>query len=187
MSSRSKSATINVVLSDSGSESIGEDHRVSSWPQRPWRFVAQLVLEITEHHTLLIASGVAFSAVLGLIPALVGVVSVYGLVASPEDVGSNLAPLTTALPEEAADLVVNQLRNLTAISGSQVTIGVVVGLFGVMWQRSQCGRHGHPRCSRDAEPAQLGARASFRSQVEFGGSNGDRVIDLAGCCPAGLA
>ncbi|MFT5531450.1 MAG: membrane protein [Candidatus Poriferisodalaceae bacterium] len=133
MSSRSKSATINVVLSDSGSESIGEDHRVSSWPQRPWRFVAQLVLEITEHHTLLIASGVAFSAVLGLIPALVGVVSVYGLVASPEDVGSNLAPLTTALPEEAADLVVNQLRNLTAISGSQVTIGVVVGLFGVMW------------------------------------------------------
>lgn len=105
----------------------------ASPPRRFWRFLKQLVHEITEHHSLLIASGVAFSSVLALLPALVGVVSVYGLVASPEDVESNLGGLTTALPEEAGDLIVRQLRNVTEISSSQVTIGVVVGLVGVAW------------------------------------------------------
>ena len=120
------------MVSDSAGESIGADEAGSSL-RRPWRFAVQLAHEITEHHTLLIASGVAFSSVLGLLPALVAVVSVYGLVASPEDVESNLGPLTTALPQDAADLVVNQLRNVTEISSSQVTIGLVIGVIGVVW------------------------------------------------------
>ncbi len=101
--------------------------------RRGWRFFVELVRKITEHHTLLIASGVAFSCVLGLIPALVAVVSVYGLVASPSDVESNLEPLTDALPQDAAELIVNQLRNVTEISSSKVTVGLVIGLVGVAW------------------------------------------------------
>ena len=120
-----------ILDSDSGVGDAGEEAVITA--RRPLRFAAQLVREITEHHTLLIASGVAFSAVLGLIPALVAVVSVYGLVASPGDVESNLAPLTTALPEDAADLITRQLRNVTEISSSQVTIGIVIGLVGVAW------------------------------------------------------
>lgn len=82
---------------------------------------------------MLIASGVAFSCVLGLIPALVAVVAVYGMVATPSDVESNLGPLTDALPQDAADLIVGQLENVTAISTSQITFGLIVGLIGVAW------------------------------------------------------
>lgn len=88
---------------------------------------------VTDHHTLLLANGVAFSAVLGLIPAMVAIVSVYGLVASPADVESNMEPLTAVLPPDAADLIVNQLRNVTAISSSQVTLGLIGGVIGVLW------------------------------------------------------
>ena len=117
---------------DSGGKPRGADDAVPSL-RHPWHFATQLGRRITEHHTLLIASGVAFSSVLGLLPALVAVVSVYGLVAAPEDVESNLKPLTTALPRDAADLIANQLRNVTEISSSQVTVGLVIGLVGVAW------------------------------------------------------
>ena len=101
--------------------------------RRAGTFLVQLVREVTEHHTLLIASGVAFSCVLGLIPALVAVVAVYGLVAEPSDVESNLAPLTDALPESAAQLVIDQLESVSDISRQQITIGLVIGLVGVAW------------------------------------------------------
>ena len=56
-----------------------------------------LVRNMTAHHTLLVASGVAFTCVFGLIPAMIAVVSVYGLVAEPSDVESNFRPLIDAL------------------------------------------------------------------------------------------
>ena len=100
------------------------------------RFVAGLVLlarNITAHHTMLVASGVAFSCVLGLIPALLAVVAVYGLVAEPSDVESNLAPLVDALPTDAGELLIDQLENVTEISNAEVTLGLAIGLFGVLY------------------------------------------------------
>lgn len=88
---------------------------------------------MTAHHTLLVASGVAFTCVIGLIPALIAVVSVYGLVASPADVESNLRPLVEALPTDAGELLIDQLENVTAIDQAEVTVGLVIGLIGVAW------------------------------------------------------
>lgn len=92
-----------------------------------------LVRNITAHHTLLVASGVAFTCVFGLIPAMIAVVSVYGLVASPSDVESNLRPLVDALPEDAGNLIIEQLENVTAIDGAEITVGLALGLIGVAW------------------------------------------------------
>ncbi len=82
---------------------------------------------------MLVASGVAFSCVFGLIPALIALVAVYGLVAEPGDVESNLSPLVEALPQDAGDLLIDQLRNVTAVSTAQITVGLVIGLVGVAW------------------------------------------------------
>ncbi len=93
----------------------------------------EVIRKITEHHTLLVASGVAFSCTIGLLPALIALVAVYGMVASPTDVESNLGPLIDALPSNGAELLVDQLQNVTASSNAQVTIGLVVGLIGSAW------------------------------------------------------
>ncbi len=95
--------------------------------------IVLLARNITAHHTMLVASGVAFSCVLGLIPALLAVVAVYGLVASPSDVESNLEPLVEALPPEAGQLLIDQLENVTAVSSAKVTVGLVIGLLGAAW------------------------------------------------------
>lgn len=92
-----------------------------------------LIDNMTIHHTLLVASGVAFTCVFGLIPAMIAVVSVYGLVAEPADVESNLRPLVDALPEDAGNLLIEQLQNVTAVGGAGITVGLVLGLVGVAW------------------------------------------------------
>lgn len=97
------------------------------------RAVSLIIRNMTAHHTMLVASGVAFSCVFGLIPAMIAVVSVYGLVASPSDVESNLRPLIEALPEDAGALIIDQLANVTAVDGRNITIGLIVGLVGVAW------------------------------------------------------
>ena len=148
-----------------------------------WVFAVQLGRRITQHHTLLLASGVAFSSVLGLIPALVGVVSVYGLVAAPEDVESNLKPLTTALPQEAATLIVNQLRNVTEISSPQVTVGLIAGLIGVMWAISNAVNAVVMaiRVAHEIPRPHTWVRA-LRSQAERNRSTRHGNLHLACCC-----
>lgn len=91
------------------------------------------VRNVTEHHTLLAAGGVAFNFAIALVPAVVSIVSLYGLVAEPDEVAGQLEPLTDALPEEAAALVVAQLRSVTTISTGEVTVGLVIGAIGLTW------------------------------------------------------
>lgn len=91
------------------------------------------IRNVSEHHTLLAAGGVAFNFAIALVPAVVSLVSLYGLVAEPEDVGTQLEPLTDALPDEAAALVVAQLRSVTSISTGEVTVGLVIGIVGLVW------------------------------------------------------
>ncbi len=98
--------------------------------------LASLQRNMTAHHTMLLASGVAFSCVIGLIPALLAIVAVYGLVASPADVESNLDPLVQALPPDAANLVIDQLQNVTAVGKAEITVGLILGLVGAAWATS---------------------------------------------------
>lgn len=93
----------------------------------------ELVRNMTAHHTMLVASGVAFSCVFGLIPAMIAVVSVYGLVATPSDVESQLGPLAEALPKAAGELLIDQIQNVTMIDGAEITIGLALALIGVAW------------------------------------------------------
>ncbi len=81
----------------------------------------------------LLAAAVAFWAMLALVPALVALVSLYGLVADPADVERQVRESTEALPEEAQQLIVTQLRAVVNSPvgglGSGLVIGVAIALF----------------------------------------------------------
>lgn len=99
----------------------------------PVRLVRRLVSAITVHHTMLAAAGVAFYCALAVVPALTGVVAVYGLVASPDDVAEQLEPLTDALPAEAGELLVAQLEAVTRVGSAGNAIGLAISVVGVLW------------------------------------------------------
>ena len=89
-----------------------------------------------DHNLTLVAAGVAFYAFLALIPALVAVVSLYGLVANPADVTRQVNDLAGALPNEARAFMTSQLHSIIASSSAGVTLALVVGIAAAVWSAS---------------------------------------------------
>lgn len=106
-------------------------------PARGWKDVALRVKdEVKTDQVPLLAAGVAFYAMLALFPALIAVVSVYGLVADPADVQRQITSLTSALPESAASLIGDQLSSIVNSQSSSLSWGLALSLGGVLWSVS---------------------------------------------------
>jgi membrane protein len=101
-------------------------------PARRWKDVAVRVkAQMKAHDVPLLAAGVAFFAMLALVPALVALVSVYGLVADPEGIEGDIEDLLAAAPQEVEDLVTSQLSAIVESSSSGLRVGGAVVGFAV--------------------------------------------------------
>ncbi|USI72885.1 YihY/virulence factor BrkB family protein [Sphingomonas morindae] len=99
-------------------------------PAKGWRDVlVRAWKEGSADNISLVASGVAFCAVLALVPMLGAVVLSYGLVASPESVIHNVQAMTSVMPGEAAKLIGEQLMNVVTTSGGKKGFGLLVALL----------------------------------------------------------
>jgi membrane protein len=102
-----------------------------------WKAVAGRVIDrVKRDHVPLNAAGVAFWAFLSTIPAMIALVSLYGLVADPDDIEQRVEDLGGALPDEARELVVQQLESITAASGGALTVGLLVSVAVALWSAS---------------------------------------------------
>lgn len=109
--------------------------RPSEIPRAGWRDIGKRVMgAMKDDHVPVIAAGVAFYAWLALIPALIAVVMVYGLIASPQQVTSMLQELTAGLSPDAAGTITEIVRGATGAEG--LGLGVIVALLGVLWTAS---------------------------------------------------
>lgn len=114
----------------------GADHP-GEIPAAGWKAVGQRVIgRVKTDNIPLTAGGVAFFAFLSLIPTLVALVSVYGLVADPDAIEERVNDLAGALPDEARDLIVQQLEGITATGGGALTLSLVVALSFALWSAS---------------------------------------------------
>jgi membrane protein len=102
------------------------------WTRLPKRIKA----DIKADDATLLAAGVAFYALLALVPALVALVSTYGLVADPEDIQRNVDDALQAAPGEVQNLVSSQLESIVEGSSSGLRVGVIVGLAFALWAAS---------------------------------------------------
>ena len=102
---------------------------------------AGVLSRVKEHHVPLNAAGVAFFGFLSAIPALVALVSVYGLVADPDAIEERVEDLAGALPDEARNLIVQQLESITSASGGALTLGLVVSVAVALWSASSGMSH----------------------------------------------
>jgi membrane protein len=94
-----------------------------------WKRVGKRVWTLSgKDHLSLVASGIAFNAFLAFIPFLTSVVLTYGLVAAPSQVAAHIAYLSDFLPEDAAGVVGDQLRNMVETASSETGLGLVVTL-----------------------------------------------------------
>jgi membrane protein len=108
--------------------------------QIPWSGWKQIVkrawAENSADNMPIIAGGVAFFGFLSIFPALIALISVYGLVASPETVARQVEDLSAQLPQDAAGLIEDQLTAIVANSGSALSISLVVSILAALWSAS---------------------------------------------------
>jgi len=84
----------------------------------------------------IIGGGVAFFGFLAIFPALIAAISLYGLVASPDQVASQIESLSDQLPESAQSLLADQLTAITSNSGGALTLSLVISILGALWSAS---------------------------------------------------
>jgi membrane protein len=79
---------------------------------------------------------VAFYALLSLFPAMIAGISIYGLVADPEAVRSQLDKLTEMLSPSTADLIGEQIKQVTSGAGGALGVATVIGILTALWSAS---------------------------------------------------
>jgi membrane protein len=106
----------------------------------PWRGWKQILKRAWAEHKAdnmpIIAGGVAFFGFLSIFPALIALISIYGLVASPETVARQVEDMSAQLPESAAQLIGEQLTAIVDNSGSALSISLVVSILAALWSAS---------------------------------------------------
>lgn len=111
-------------------------------PRRGWLDIAKRTkAEAKQDDVALLAAGVAFYALLALVPALAALVSIYGLVADPADIDRQVGDVLAAAPAEVQDLVAQQMDAVTSQSRGGLGLTAIGGLLLALWSASSGMKH----------------------------------------------
>ncbi len=98
-----------------------------------WDFLRDLKDEVVRDRVLAVAGGVTFYALLALVPAITAMISLFGLIFSPEDVPGLLAPVTTMMPDEAAVLITDQAARISGKANDTLSLTALIALAIALW------------------------------------------------------
>lgn len=102
--------------------------------KRSWRDIALRVKErIGEDNVSIIAGGTAFFVLLGLVPGLAALISIYGLVANPADIQAQFASVSHGMPAEARTILEGQMTRIAEAdqtAGIAAAVGILLALWG---------------------------------------------------------
>lgn len=102
---------------------------IRGWKDVLWRTAS----EVVEDRVTLIGAGVTYYLLLASFPALGVLVSLYGFVFNPADLGKQIGFLSMVLPPGAFDLVLGQLSTLTSQKASTLSIAFLISFAVALW------------------------------------------------------
>ena len=114
--------------------------KTPTWLARPMRVFDVMRVEAQQDNIVLVAAGVAFYAVLAVLPALVIAVSLYGLFTDLAEAERQIKSVLDVLPGSTAGIIEAQMRSIARTSETQLSIGFVVSLLAFAWTVSNATR-----------------------------------------------
>ena len=103
-------------------------------PVRGWWQVAERVLSESSRDNLsVVAAGCAFYALFAIFPALSALISLYGLVADPANIEQSFDMLGYVVPQQAYDIVIEQIRRVAQASGQTLGWSLLLSLGLALW------------------------------------------------------
>jgi membrane protein len=111
--------------------------RVGKSPlKRCWALAKRVSDEADRDDADIVAAGLAFYGILGLFPALIAMVSLYGLIADPIAIQNTLYSVARSLPSTARDVLTGELSKFVQRDSRSLSFGMVLGLLAVLWSAS---------------------------------------------------
>ena len=98
-----------------------------------WAILTNFWAELDRDHVSIMAAGIAFYALLSIFPGMSALISIYGLVADPATIETQLNSLSGVLPQEALKLLSDQLHTLVAAPRDKLGLGLLVSLLIALW------------------------------------------------------
>ena len=106
-------------------------------PPQGWKDVmARTKKEVKQDRVPMLSAAVAFYSLLAIVPAMVAIVSLYGLLADPSDIERQIGDWLGSAPQEVRELIAVQLTSITENAGTAAGIGVVIGILVALWSAS---------------------------------------------------
>lgn len=99
-------------------------------------FGKALAAEIKKDNTTMIAAGLAYYAMLAVVPALIAAISIYALILDPATLTNDLRGVRDAVPESTYRLIEDQLTQITAGSRGALGFGVGFSILATLWTAS---------------------------------------------------
>lgn len=102
-----------------------------------YRATKQVFSRVQGDRLSLVAAGVAFFIFLSIFPALASIISIYGLVADPQDVRQHMGTFSHLLPAEALTLIEEQVVRFAKSGEQRLGLGLVAGLLVSLWSANK--------------------------------------------------
>jgi membrane protein len=108
--------------------------RPRDMPPRGWHdIVVRVRQQMVADNASLIAAGLALYAMLAVFPALAASISLYGLFASPAEIANQIQSMVGVLPQDAADLLTDGMRDIATEREETLGIGAAIGFVVALW------------------------------------------------------
>ena len=122
---------------DRGGVPGGDARTPTEIPARGWlQVVKRGFAESGADQVPLMGAGVAFFSFLALFPAVIAVVSLYGFFADPATIVDQVTSMTSALPEQARSLIVDQVSSRASGGRTAFGVGALVSILVALWSTS---------------------------------------------------
>ncbi len=106
-------------------------------PLKGWWQVGQRVLiESSRDNLSVVSAGCAFYALFAVFPALSALIALYGLTADPTTVEQQFSMLSSVLPPQAYQIVIDQIRRIGETSSQSLGWGLVLSVGIALWSVS---------------------------------------------------
>ncbi len=101
-----------------------------------WDILWRVKNEIGDDHVSMIAAGVAFYGLLAIFPAIAALVGIWGLMADPQQIQSQISQVTSALPPEAGRILEDQVTKVASNTGG-ASFAALGGLLFTLYSASK--------------------------------------------------
>lgn len=116
-------------------------HRISSpykIPLSEWKTVSIGVKDqIGSDNVAIVSAGVAFFAFLAIFPAIMALISIYGLAIDPQQIQGQLAQLSSMMPEQAFEILQGRIENLMETSNTSLGWSTAIGILFSIWSANK--------------------------------------------------